>query len=102
MFAAWCRQDKLILHAIIASLNETFVLMIALCKTIGEAMSKLKTSFASRTRLRIMSLKNNLSQSTQGTKTVAEFLHYTKSISDELALANSPVAEYDIIISILN
>lgn len=62
--------------------------MIALRKTSRKDMSKLNTLFASRRRSRVMSLKKKLSQSTQGTKAVAEILQHTKGGAYELALAN--------------
>ena len=49
-----------------------------------------------------MSLKKKLTLSTQRSKSVAEFLQSMKIIADELALAQAPVTEDDLIIFILN
>ena len=101
-YTQWIRQDKLILHAIVASITELVIPLIATSKSSHEAMSKLTNIFASRTRSRIMSLKKKLSLATQGNKSVVEYLQSMRSIADELALAQALVADDDLIIFILN
>ncbi|XP_022714623.1 uncharacterized protein LOC111274304 [Durio zibethinus] len=101
-YAKWIKQDKLILYAIIASSGETVVLMTAASKTSYGAMTRLTNLFASKTRSRVMYFKKKLSLSTQGNKPVAEFMPVMKSIADELALAQAPATEDNLIIFILN
>ncbi|OMO63086.1 Integrase, catalytic core [Corchorus capsularis] len=101
-FTKWVRQDKLILHAIVVSVSEAVVPMIVSSKSSQEAMSKLTNIFAGKTRSRVMSLKKKLTLSTQGTKSVADYIQSVRSTADELALAQAPVSEDDQIIFILN
>ena len=63
-YLKWIRQDKLILHAIITSLTESVISLIATSKSSQEAMTKLTNLFASITRSRVMSLKKKLTLST--------------------------------------
>lgn len=58
--------------------------------------------FASKTRARIMHLKECLSRSTKGSKSISEYLHGIKALSDELAIINSPVDDMDLVIHTLN
>lgn len=51
---------------------------------VQEAMSMFSTLYSSRSRSRIMSLKKKISLSSQMSKTVAEFLQYTKGILDDI------------------
>lgn len=70
--------------------------------SVKEAMGKLVSLFASKTRSRVMSLKKRLTLSSEGNKSVTEFLQSMRGIADELALAQSPVSDEDMIIFILN
>lgn len=92
----------MILHAIIASSTESLIPSITTAKTSMEAIAKITSLFASKTRSRIMSLKKKLSQLQQGSKTVVEYIQQMKNTVDELAMAQAPVDENDLIIFILN
>ena len=101
-YTFWQRQDKFLLHAIVASVTESIVPLIATAKTSQDAWEKLAKMFASKTRSRIMSLKKKLTVSHQEGRSVGDYLQFMKSIADELALAQAPVAEEDLVIFILN
>ncbi|XP_023749298.1 uncharacterized protein LOC111897575 [Lactuca sativa] len=58
--------------------------------------------YASISRSRIISLKSRLASNPNGTRLVAEFLHEMKNIAGELALAQSPVNEEDLVVHILS
>lgn len=49
-----------------------------------------------------MALKKSLNLVNRDTKSIAEYLQAVKTITDELALAQEPVSDEDIVISILN
>ena len=49
-----------------------------------------------------MQLKEDLTLSTRGTRTVTEFLHGIKVIVDELAIIDHPVSDDDLTLYILN
>ncbi|PWA86070.1 zinc finger, CCHC-type [Artemisia annua] len=71
-------------------------------ETSREAWERLNSSYTSSSRSRIISLKSKLTKNPKGTRSVAEFLHEMKSIADELALAQSPILEEDLVVHILS
>eukprot|EP00258_Populus_trichocarpa_P037861 XP_024453880.1 uncharacterized protein LOC112326993 [Populus trichocarpa] len=71
----WIRQDKLILHAILASTSTTITPLLAAYKTSHEAWMAL---------------------------TLTEFLQGIKVIADELAIIDHPVSDDDLTLYILN
>jgi hypothetical protein len=56
----WVRQDKLILSAIMASTSSTIAPLIASSKTSHEAWKKLHHMYASKSRTRVMQIKEEL------------------------------------------
>ena len=101
-FNYWTRQDQLILHAIIISVDQSIITALGNVKTSQQAWDTLKKMFASKTRSCIMHLKERLSRTTKGSKSVSEYLQGIKSISDELAVINKPVDDDDLVIHALN
>ncbi|KAJ1443875.1 gag-polypeptide of LTR copia-type [Sesbania bispinosa] len=97
-----CRQDQLILHAIISSVDQNVITLLSNVKSSKQAWDTLNKMFASKTRARIMYLKERLSRSTKGSKTMSQYLHDIKSLADELAVINCPLDDDDIVIHILN
>jgi hypothetical protein len=98
----WIRQDKLILHAILASTSPTITPLLASYKTSHEAWTTLTRLYAGKSRTRAMQLKEDLTLSTRGSRSVTEFLHGIKLIADELALIDHPVSADDLTLYILN
>ena len=76
--------------------------MLGNVKTSKQAWDVLHKSFASKTRARILFLKERLSRSTKGSKNIAEYLQQIKSIADELAIINVAVDDDDLVIHTLN
>lgn len=101
-FNRWKRQDQLILHAIISSVDPSVITMLGNVKTSKQAWDILTKMFASKTRARIMHLKERLSRFTKGSKPMSEYLHGIKALFDELAIINSPLNDDDIVIHTLN
>ena len=98
----WMRQDQLILHAIISSVDQQVVTMLGNVQTSKQAWDILTRLFASKTRHRILYLKERLSRSFKGSKTMTEYLHGVKCISDELAVIGCQVDDDDLVIHTLN
>ncbi|PKI74267.1 hypothetical protein CRG98_005324 [Punica granatum] len=63
-YTCWVRQDQLLLHAIIASMSEGVMPLIASAKTSSEAWNKLAKLYARCSRSRVMSLKDKLTRTT--------------------------------------
>lgn len=101
-FSYWTRQDQLILHAILTSVDPSIITALGNVKTSQQAWEILQKMFASKTRARIMHLKERLSRITKGVSPVSEYLNNIKAIADELAIINSPVDDIDIVIHTLN
>lgn len=101
-FTYWTRQDQLILLAIISYVDHSIVTMLGNVKNSKQAWDTLKNMYASKTRARIMHLKERLSRFTKGATTMTEYLHGIKAISDELAIINSPLDDVDLVIHTLN
>ncbi|XP_057958711.1 uncharacterized protein LOC131151488 [Malania oleifera] len=72
-FWHWLRQDKLILHAILASISEPVMLLI-----------------------------EELTLIQRESRSVSEYLHAIKELVDELAVIDSPVSADDITLYVLN
>jgi len=98
----WQRQDKLILHVIISSVDHSIITMLGNVTTCKQAWDILHKMFASKTRSPIMHLKERLSRFSKGTQSVTEYLQTIKSMSDELTVINSPLDDVDLIIHTLN
>ncbi|GKE08007.1 retrovirus-related pol polyprotein from transposon TNT 1-94 [Tanacetum coccineum] len=101
LYSIWFRQDHIILSALLGSCSETIQPIISSVETSRQAWQSLTSSYASSSRSRIISLKSKLTKNPQGTKTISEFLHEMISIADELALAQSPIHEEDLVVHIL-
>ena len=98
----WVRQDKLILHAILSSVDASIITMLGNVKNSKQAWDVLHKMFASKTRARAMHLKERLTRSSKGSKSVSEYLQGIKMISDELAIINKPIDDDDLVIHALN
>uniref|UniRef100_A0A2N9F5Y1 CCHC-type domain-containing protein n=1 Tax=Fagus sylvatica TaxID=28930 RepID=A0A2N9F5Y1_FAGSY len=98
----WVRQDKLILHAILASTSTNITPLLAAYKISHEAWTALTRLYAGKSRTRAMQLKEDLTLSIRGTRTVTEFLRAIKVIADELAIIDHPVSDDDLTLYILN
>ncbi|CAJ2637895.1 unnamed protein product [Trifolium pratense] len=101
-FNFWTRQDQLILHAIITSVDPSIITALGNVKTSQQAWEVLQKMFASKTRSRIMHLKERLSRLNKGASPVSEYLNNVKAIADELAIINSPLDDIDLVIHTLN
>lgn len=102
MNSHWIRQDKLILHALLAPTSTTITPLFASCKTSHEAWTKLTRLYAGKSRTRVMQLKEDLKLKNSGNRTVTEFLQAIKLIADELAIIDHPISDEDLSLYILN
>uniref|UniRef100_A0A2N9I9W7 Integrase catalytic domain-containing protein n=1 Tax=Fagus sylvatica TaxID=28930 RepID=A0A2N9I9W7_FAGSY len=101
-YSHWIRQDKLLLNALLAGVSEGVVSHIANAETSMAAWKTLTRLYASRSRTRVMQLKEDLTLLQRGSRSVTEFLHSVKHIADELALIDAPVPNDDLTLYILN
>ncbi|KAJ0094498.1 hypothetical protein Patl1_15515 [Pistacia atlantica] len=101
-FGLWIRQDKLLLHAILASLSESVVQRCATAQSSREAWVKLHKLFANKSKLRVMNLKEKLTNISCDTQPVIDYLQEIKSVADKLAVIDAPLSDDDLTIFTLN
>nr|KAJ0208302.1 hypothetical protein LSAT_V11C500255750 [Lactuca sativa] len=93
---------SIILGALLGSCSETIQSVVLSAHTSYQAFKRLTESYASVSRSIIISLKSRLANNPKGTRSIMEFLHDMKNIADDLALAQSPVDEEDLVVHILS
>ncbi|KAL4563146.1 hypothetical protein LXL04_027180 [Taraxacum kok-saghyz] len=101
-YLPWYRKDQMIFSAILGSCSDSIQPLISSATTAREAWDRLHSSFASSSRSCIISLKSKLAKNPKGTRSITEFLQEMRSIADDLALAQSPVSEEDLMVHILS
>lgn len=94
----WVRQDQIILAALLGSCTDTIQPVLSSVTTAADAWSRLTSSYASSSKGRVISLKAKLVRNPRGSRTISEFLQDMKSIADDLALAQHPISDEDLVI----
>ncbi|CAN0838449.1 Retrovirus-related Pol polyprotein from transposon RE1, partial [Linum grandiflorum] len=100
-FVHWFRQDKLILHALRCSVSESIYTYVTAAKSTHEAWNILEKLYASKSKSRVMNLKDKMTREKQGDRDVATYLHAMKTIAAELALVEAPVHDDDLVVHCL-
>lgn len=101
-YGFWVCQDQMILAAIIASTSFSAMHITSFAGTSADAWLRLQISFANRSAMRILSLREKLSNLKLESKSVSDYLQTVKTISKDLALSGSPVSIIDLVIYVLN
>ncbi|MFS7908935.1 putative RNA-directed DNA polymerase [Helianthus anomalus] len=101
-YAAWYRQDQILFSAILGSCTDAIQPLLASADTSREAWTRLNTTYANVSRSRIISLKSKLSTNPRGTRNIADYLREMRTIADDLALAQNPIKDEDLMIHIVN
>ncbi|XP_019459984.1 PREDICTED: uncharacterized protein LOC109359746 [Lupinus angustifolius] len=101
-FTLWVRQDPLILHVIISSMVATVVTHLCTVKTAKKVWDILKTMYVSRSRVRIMALKQHITTFRKGTQPMATYLQGIKAIVDKLSIIDRSLDNTDMVIHTLN
>ncbi|GAU24672.1 hypothetical protein TSUD_322800 [Trifolium subterraneum] len=101
-FTHWVKQDQLILHGVISYVAATVVTHLGTVKNSNQAWEILKTMYVGRSRVRIMALKQRISNFTKGNYPMATYLQGIKAISDKLSIIDHPLDETDLVIHTLN
>ncbi|RAL41576.1 hypothetical protein DM860_013110 [Cuscuta australis] len=95
-------EDQVIISTLLGSCIDTIQQLISMADTAAIAWSNLTSSFASASHGLVVSLKSKLSKNPRGTRSVQEYLTEMQSIANDLALAQHPVPEMDLIVHVLN
>ncbi|KAH9723455.1 retrovirus-related pol polyprotein from transposon RE1 [Citrus sinensis] len=96
-YAAWRRQDQLLLSWILSSMNVDILSLVVSSKTSFELWKNLKKQFGSESMAKKVHLKMLLSNLRKGSLTMSEYFTKLQSVTDGLALASSPVNDLDLI-----
>ncbi|CAL1361358.1 unnamed protein product [Linum trigynum] len=97
----WFRQDKLILHAMRCSIDESIYSFVSAASTAREAWLTLEKLYASSAQSRVIHLKGKLAKSIKGDRDILTFINDLKSTAAELALIGEPVKDIDLIVHCL-
>lgn len=81
----WERQDRLLRHSLSASMSESIRPYIASVCTSRAIWTTLEQIFGSKTRARVIGLKEQLHHISQGDRSVTEYLHQVRQIAEELS-----------------
>ncbi|KAM3357081.1 hypothetical protein P3S68_023795 [Capsicum galapagoense] len=101
-FLTWFRQDQLIQNTLMISVEPTIAPIVAAANSSKSAWDALHTTYANRSQTRVFSLRDQLVRITKESRSITEYLHTIRSLSDELATAGSPVSNPELIIKILS
>ena len=101
-YLLWFRQDQIIISALLGSCSDSIQSIISSADTAQEAWERLNSSYASASRSRIISHKSKLAKNPQANRSITDYLHNMRSIADDLALAQNPVTEEDLLVHILS
>ncbi|XP_019197199.1 PREDICTED: uncharacterized protein LOC109191079 [Ipomoea nil] len=99
-YTAWFRQDQTIISAILGSLSDTLQPIISSASSACDAWTRLSTNCAAASRSRIVSLKAKLAKNPKGNRSIETYMREMRAIADDLALAQSPVTEEDLVVHI--
>ncbi|GFP89753.1 hypothetical protein PHJA_001119100 [Phtheirospermum japonicum] len=100
-YLLWFRQDQILVSALLGSCSDTIQPIISSAQTASDAWKRLTMSYANTSRGRVISLKAKLAKNSKGSKSVIEFLHEMRAIADDLALAQSPISEEDLVVHVI-
>ncbi|PHT97643.1 hypothetical protein BC332_33430 [Capsicum chinense] len=101
-FLTWFHQDQLIQNALMASVEPTIAPTVASANSSKSAWDALHTTYANRSQTRVFSLRDQLARVTKESRSITEYLHTIRSLSDELATAGSPMSNPEFIVKILS
>lgn len=96
-YTLWKRQDQLLFHSILAFTTERVAPLIANCTISKEAWEKLAQLYSSKSRSRIITFRERLTEPRRENQYVATYLNSLKSTADGLKLIGSPVTDYDLV-----
>ncbi|XP_019186016.1 PREDICTED: uncharacterized protein LOC109180764 [Ipomoea nil] len=99
-YTAWFRQDQIIQSVILGSLSDVLQPVISSVASASDAWTRLSTSCAATSRGRVVSLKAKLAKNPRANRSIDSYMREMRAIADDLALAQSPVSEEDLVVHI--
>lgn len=87
----WIRQKQLILNAIVTSISPLLVSFIGNCKTSKSAWVKYNTMYEKSSKGHLMTIRDDLSHISKGTKSITYYMQLIQSHVDEIVMFDSPI-----------
>ena len=101
-FLTLFRQDQLIKNALMASVEPTIFPTVSATNSAKSTWDALHTTYANKSQTRVFSLRDHLACVTKDSRSIIEYIHTIRSISDELDTAGAPVSNPELIVKILS
>nr|XP_012466514.1 unnamed protein product [Gossypium raimondii] len=100
-FSLWFRQDQLIQNTLMASVDLTIAPTVGNASSAQHAWEALHSTYANKSHSRLFSLRDHLGRISKDTQSISTYLSRALAIIDELAAANAPLADGDLVVHIL-
>ena len=101
-YIKWMKMDQMLLCWLISSLTEPVLAHVVGLTTSREVWCSLERIFSSSSRARVQQLKYQLHTVKMATSSMAEYIQSVKSIVDNLAAVAHPVADFDLVSTLLS
>jgi hypothetical protein len=101
-YSIWIKKDQHLLSWINASLSEKVLSTVYGLNTSKKVWAALTKRFVNQSRSHISTIKQQLQNLHQGSKSCSDYLQSAKSLADQLAVIGKPLDDEDLISSIIN
>ena len=101
-FAIWKRKDQMLLSWLMSAISLEILSLVVNSKTSLEIWISLEQQFGSETFAKKVHLKIMLNNLRKGAMSMTEFFGKLKTVTDELAVAGSPVSSLDFLTHLIS
>lgn len=101
-YAVWKKQDQMLLSWLLSSINVEILSLVVNSKTSHELWISLEQQFGFKTSAKKVHLKMMLNNLKKGSMSITEYFRKLRSVTDELAIAGSPVSSLDFITHLIS
>lgn len=100
-YVKWFNQDQQLLSGLLSSMSEEILPDVIDSGTSKEAWDKLQRMFGSATRARVVQIRVDLTTTKKGDLSAGDYFSRIKGLASELAAANSPISDDEVIVYLL-
>ncbi|CAN6688330.1 unnamed protein product [Malus baccata var. baccata] len=102
LYEPWIQQDQMVLSWHISSLSPSVMHIVVKCISAAEAWKALQDRYAPSSHNRVIQLRGELLNLCHGDLCISDYFDKINTLADQLALSSSPMADSDLIATILN
>ncbi|KAM1449827.1 hypothetical protein ACFX2I_037142 [Malus domestica] len=102
LFEPWIQTDQMVLSWLTSSLSPSVMHVVVKCVSAAEAWKALQDRYAPSSHNRVIQLRGELLNLRRGDLSIADYLDKLNTLADQLALSGSPIADSDLIATIMN